>query len=160
MYNSNQSMLLWKINPEMSIIFNQTDLVGEYYLGGFVMSRGLKVCATIWLIVLGLGSFIAACIVWSNARYYGWYSYHVDGTLVGIGFAVLFGGALVALTGFFLLSCIAEIAENNSVYVANYSEDRIQKMLEETMKKTMSGLNVKTDEESEEKEIADNLPQI
>ena len=99
---------------------------------------------------MGLGSFIAACVLWSRGY----------DSLIGIGFAVFFGGLLFALTGYFFFGCIVEMTENRSVYVANYSEDRIRKMLEDTLAKSMSGVQVRTDERTQEEDIAENLPQI
>ena len=115
------------------------------------MSRGLKVCATIWLILLGLGSFIAAAIVWSNDKY---------GNMAGIGFGVLLGGALVALTGFFVMQCIAEIAEGKEVYHVDFSEEKVKKIVEQAVTDALSKQKKETKEQSGEENYSDILPTL
>ena len=62
-------------------------------------ARGLKVCAGIWLSILSAGALISAIVEWAM------------GMKFLVGLASLAGAALVAVTGYFVLSCLADITQ-------------------------------------------------
>ena len=62
-------------------------------------ARGLKICAGIWLSVLSACALISAIVEWAM------------GMKFLVGLASLAGAALVAVTGYFVLSCLADITQ-------------------------------------------------
>ena len=124
-------------------------------------AKGLKVCAIIWLIIMLLGSTIAAIIIWKESTYYGYYSTRINGTMVAIGFGVLAGGSLVGLTIFFLLSCIASMADSDSVWI-DYSDEKAQRVIEKSVSKVLEDKKklFKNNSPYESDSISDQLPRL